>query len=62
MLLSACRMVIRNKDMYIEHYEYKEMYAESCSESGESPSVSGLKRFIEWRMRVEKLFDENYAE
>jgi hypothetical protein len=55
-------MVIRNKDMYIEHYEYKEMYAESCSESGESPSVSGLKRFIEWRMRVEKLFDENYAE
>jgi len=52
----------RNKDMYIEHYEYKEMYAESCSESGENPSVSGLKRFIEWRMRVEKLFDENYAE
>jgi hypothetical protein len=52
----------RNKDMYIEHYEYKEMYAESCSESGESPSVSGLKRFIEWRMRVEKLFKENYAE
>ena len=42
--------------------KYKEMYAESCSESGEKPSASGLKRFSDWRMRVEKLFDENYAE
>ena len=38
---------------------YKEMYAESCSESGEKPSASGLKRFSDWRMRVEKLFEEN---
>jgi len=62
MLLSACRMVIRNKDMYMEHHEYKEMYMENCMESGEKPSVSGLKKFIEWRKSVEKFFDENYSE
>jgi|TARA_R110000823_G_scaffold99002_1_gene213902 hypothetical protein len=55
-------MVIRNKDMYMEQQEYKEMYDEACMESGEKPSVSGLKNFIEWRKSVEKFFDENYSE
>jgi|TARA_R110002094_G_scaffold180832_1_gene159005 hypothetical protein len=38
--------------------EYKQMYIESCVESGAKYTASGLKQFIVWRKNVESLFDE----
>jgi hypothetical protein len=37
--------------------EYKEMYNETCFETGARPTERGFKEFKAWRKRVEKLFD-----
>jgi len=38
--------------------EYKQMYIESCVESGAKCTSSGLRQFIVWRKHVESFFDE----
>ena len=37
--------------------EYKEMYNETCFETGARPTERGFKEFKAWRKRVEKYFD-----
>jgi hypothetical protein len=42
--------------------EYKEMYNETCFETGARPTERGFKEFMAWRKRVEKLFDRRYRQ